>query len=404
MSDPDNTNGRTNGAGKPLRVLFVESRTELGGPQIALWTMLRSLDRHAIQPFFASLEFGRGDLPVKVQGLGIPVYRLPAGRFRELGKSLEKAATLRRIICEKGIDVVFSNSAHALLYARPVARLTGRPCVWWVHGHFPGDRFRGHLISFAHLFVSADSFFANSDHTARVISVDYPMASNIRVVRYGIDLREMAPGGARAALRRGLGIAADEPVVSIFGRLHPFKGHEVFLRAAASLIAKGKRAKFLVVGSSLMGLEMNYAEKLCEIVRAEGLGERVLFLGERKDVSDLMNASDVIVHASIEPEPWGLVVAEAMAAGRAVIACAAGGPLEMIEHGRTGLLVSPGEPSALVAAIEALLENPELRRKMGEAARRHAEEYFDSKRAADVLCRELRRVCGRTKDQNGIYF
>lgn len=387
-----------NDLSRPLRVLFVESRTELGGPQIALCTMLRSLDREAIQPFYASLEFGRGELPARIEALGIPIYRLPAGRFRELGKSFEKAATLRRIIFKKEIDVVFSNSAHALLYARPVARLTGRPCVWWVHGHFPGDRFRGHLISFAQLFVSADAFFTNSEHTARVISVDYPSASNIRVVRYGIDLREMAPNGSQAAaLRRSFGITADESVVAIFGRLHPFKGQDVFLRAAALLTAKGQPAKFLIVGSSLMGLEPGYAEKLCEFVRAAGLEERVLFLGERKDVSDLMDASDVIVHASIEPEPWGLVVAEAMAAGRAVIAAAAGGPLEMIEHGRTGLLVPPGDPAALAKAIEALLENPELRRQMGVAARRHAEEHFDSRRAAAVLCRELQRVGRRSK-------
>lgn len=383
----------TNGHSPPLRVLFVESRTELSGPQIALWTMLRSFDREAIQPFYASLEFGSGELPAKIEALGIPTYRLPAGRFREFGKSFEKAAALRRIITEQEIDVVLSNSAHALLYARPIARMTGRPCVWWVHGHFPGDRFRGHLISYAHLFVSADAFFTNSEHTARVIAADYPTASNIRVVRYGIDLREVSPnGGQTAALRQSLGIPADEPVVAMFGRLHPFKGQDVFVRAAEMIAAKGMRAKFLLVGSALMGLETGYAEKLQEFVRTAGLQGKVLFLGERRDISDLMNASDVLVHASLEPEPWGLVVAEGMAAGRAVIAAAAGGPLEMIDHGRTGLLVPPGDPTVLAGAIMSLLENPGLRQQMGEAARRHAEQFFDSRVAAARLCDALKNV------------
>jgi glycosyltransferase involved in cell wall biosynthesis len=151
-----------------------------------------------------------------------------------------------------------------------------------------------------------------------------------------------------------------------------------------------------------MGLEIGYKEKLHEIVRREGLSEKTLFLGERKDISDLMNLSDVIVHASLEPEPWGLVVAEGMAAGRAVVASAAGGPLEMIEHGRNGLLVPPGNSAALAEAIEALLENPELRRQMGEAARRHAEEHFDSHHAAEVLCRELLLLGRITKGENGI--
>jgi glycosyltransferase involved in cell wall biosynthesis len=146
-----------------------------------------------------------------------------------------------------------------------------------------------------------------------------------------------------------------------------------------------------------MDLEPGYAGKLEQIVREEGLGEKVSFLGERKDIGDLMNVSDVIVHASIEPEPWGLVVAEGMAAGRAVVASSAGGPLEMIEHGRTGLLVPPGDPVALAKAIESLLENPELRVQMGQAARRHAEEHFDSRRAAALFCRELQRVGRRSK-------
>lgn len=401
MNAPDDTPGRTPAAGRLVRVLFVESRTETGGPQIALWTMLRFLDREAIQPYFASLEFGSGELPARIEQLGIPVYRLAAGRFRELGPSFRKALALRRIILDQEIDLVFSNSAHALLYARPVARMTERPCIWWVHGHFPVDRLRGHLISYAQLFISADGFFTNSEHTARVISADYPTASHIRVVRYGIDLREMAPNGSRAAaMRRSLGIGEDEALVSMFARLHPFKGQDVFLRAAARLAAGRKHVRFLLVGSSLMGLERGYAGKLEEIVRGAKLGERVLFLGERKDISDLMNASDVIVHASIEPEPWGLAVAEAMAAGRAVIASAAGGPLEMIEHGKTGLLVPPGDPQPLAEAIETLLESPELRQQLGQAARRHAEEHFDAQRAAAVMCRELQTVCRGPRNGN----
>ena len=202
MKAADFTGNGSNGRNRPLRVLFVESRTEMGGPQIALWTMLRSLDRKAIQPFYASLEFGAGELPARVASLGIPVYRLPSGRFRELGKSFEKAAALRRIVHAQKIDLVFSNSAHALLYAGPVARITGRPCVWWVHGHFPSDRLKGHMISYAPLFVSADTFFTNSEHTARVIAVDFPTASDIRVVPLGTDLREVAPNGSQAAALR----------------------------------------------------------------------------------------------------------------------------------------------------------------------------------------------------------
>jgi glycosyltransferase involved in cell wall biosynthesis len=122
-----------------------------------------------------------------------------------------------------------------------------------------------------------------------------------------------------------------------------------------------------------------------------------MFLGHRRDVNALMNACDAVVHASVESEPWGLVVAEGMAAGRVVIASAAGGPLEMIENRRNGLLVPPGDAFVLAAALEEVLARPAWRREMGEAARDHAIREYDPKRAAGVLCAELQdvfRLCG----------
>jgi glycosyltransferase involved in cell wall biosynthesis len=105
----------------------------------------------------------------------------------------------------------------------------------------------------------------------------------------------------------------------------------------------------------------------------------------------LLNACDVVVHASVEPEPWGLVLAEAMAAGRAVIGAAAGGPLEMIVDGQNGLLAPPGDAAALAGSMESLFRQPDLRRALGEAARKYAEQHFDRFRAAEVMCKELRR-------------
>jgi glycosyltransferase involved in cell wall biosynthesis len=159
------------------------------------------------------------------------------------------------------------------------------------------------------------------------------------------------------------------------------------------LVAQGTPCRFLVVGSSSFGLEPAYAQELRQFAKDAGMEDRVMFLGQRSDMNDLLNACDVVVHASVEPEPWGLVVAEAMAAGRAVVAAAAGGPLEMIEDGRTGLLVPPGDAEALAAAMAALLRQPERRRALGEAARLHAAQHFDRFQAAAVMCDELRQVC-----------
>ncbi|HEV8384135.1 MAG TPA: glycosyltransferase [Candidatus Acidoferrales bacterium] len=379
---------------RPIRALFVESQTDLGGAQFALLTMLQSLDRARVAPVYASLEFGAGDFAERVEQLGIRVYRLPGGRFRNLWSTAARIGRLHALIREEKIDVVLSNSGHPLFYARPAALLARRPCVWWAHAYFPRDPLRGDVVALTQLFLAADSIFANSEHMARSLRAVYPERPPIRVVRYGIDLARHAPTPQTAcAARRELGISPDENVAGIFGRLQRGKGQHVFLEAASLLEKNAARARYLIVGGSVFGLEPEYVAGLRRLVEERGMSERVMFLGQRTDTNELMNACDIVVLASIESETWGLVVAEAMAAGRAVIASAEGGPREMIEDGRTGILVPPGDAAALAAAMDSLFRQPERRCALGRAARLHAEQSFDRFRAAAVLCEALERVC-----------
>jgi glycosyltransferase involved in cell wall biosynthesis len=374
----------------PVRVLFVESNTELGGAQVALLTMLRHLDRGRVCPFFACLGFGAGDMPEQVARLGVPVHRLPRGRFRSLPATARKIARLCDLIRIHGIEVVFSNGGHAVLYARPAARLTQRPCAWWVHGYCPADPMKGHPIALAELFLQSDLLLANSRFTAETLHKVLPERGPIPLLPCGVDLRCHRPNpDAGAAARRAEGLRPDELVVGIFGRLQPWKGQHVLLQAAGLLARRGVAARFLVVGGSVFGLDPGYGTQLKALAASVGLNGQVAFLGQRADTNALTNACDVVVHASVEPEPWGLVVAEAMAAGRAVVATAAGGPLEMIEHGATGWLVPPGDPVALACALETLLSQPGLRCRLGEAARAHAEDNFGAEHAAQLLAGHL---------------
>jgi len=103
---------------------------------------------------------------------------------------------------------------------------------------------------------------------------------------------------------------------------------------------------------------------------------------------------DVVVHASVQPEPFGTVVAEAMAMERGVVAARAGGPAEYVDHGTTGFLATPGDPEELASAITALLINPDLRAAMGQRARRTVVERF----SADVLARKTEDVLDAVLD------
>ena len=377
---------------RPLRVLFADSQSELSGAGFALLTLLEHLNRAELAPSYVSLAAEPAEIRPRLEALKIPTFHVRAGRFRAVGRSARAILALRRLIRRDQTDVVLANSGHPLLYARPAAMATGCPCAWWVHGYSPVESTGEEPIARAQRLLSADLLLANSEFTAHQLSLDFPHHA-IRVLRPGVDLARFHPDPAAGArVRREAGLPENEPVIGIFGRLQRWKGQHVFLRAAALLAGRGVRFSALVVGATMHGIEPEYAEELQRLAADPSLAGRVRFLGNRPDPQDWMNACDVVVHASIEPEPWGLVVAEGMACGRAVLASSAGGPLEMIDHKRTGWLAAPGDEVALAAWLEILLANAGLRAELGAAARRYSQTEFDPRRAAATLSTELWRL------------
>jgi glycosyltransferase involved in cell wall biosynthesis len=152
------------------------------------------------------------------------------------------------------------------------------------------------------------------------------------------------------------------------GRLQPWKGQDRLLRAQALLRERGIRFHTLIVGGDAHGLSSEYAESLQPLVAQLGLGDAVTMTGQVPDAGPYIELMDILVNAS-DPEPFGIVLLEAMARGVAVVAVDSGGPAELIEDRRTGLLASSGEPAALAQALEPLLASPRLRQEIGRAGR-----------------------------------
>jgi glycosyltransferase involved in cell wall biosynthesis len=366
-----------------LRVLFLESGTELGGAQFALLTLLRSLGRSHVEPTFVTLGFGRGDIPEQVSGLGIPIVKFPYARFRHPVETARRVVALARLARRKQVDVVFCNGGHALLFGKPAALLAGRPCAWWVHGYFPEDPLNGHGIALAERILQADLILANSQYTARMLRRVFPEHGRIGILTPAVDTSRFFPLAENGAvLRERLGLGKHQLIVGHFGRLHPFKGQHIFLQAVRQLVQGKTSCHFVLVGGTPFGLAPEYEQMLRRFVSAHRLERAVSFLGARSDVNELMNACDVVVHSSVEPEPWGLVVAEAMAAGRPVVATAGGGPQEMICDRANGRLVPANDAHALAAAIEGVLADPQQRRSMGMAARARAMQKWQPAAAA----------------------
>ncbi len=187
--------------------------------------------------------------------------------------------------------------------------------------------------------------------------------------------------GTRDALRIGM-----------VGRLAPWKGQHVFLDAFAEAFRKGPE-RSVIVGAPLFG-EDAYQARLRRSVEVLGLDGRVVFTGFSEDVWSVLADLDVLVHASVIPEPFGQVIVEAMAAGLPIIATNAGGPAEIIRDGVDGLLYPPGDSAALAARLRTLAGDAALRARLGAAARETARSFTPDTAAAGVM-EVYDRVLGR---------
>jgi glycosyltransferase involved in cell wall biosynthesis len=183
----------------------------------------------------------------------------------------------------------------------------------------------------------------------------------------------------------------DSPLVVFVGRINRWKGWEVFLEAAAIVAPKFPSARFLVAGDPPAGEESRMDVLQQQLFRLQ-LVDRVEVIGFEDDVPGLLDQAAIVVVPSVWPEPFGMVTLEAMRAGRAVIATAQGGALDLIEAGRSGLLVPPGDALALAHAIESLLADPALRTRLGDAARHRAIATFSEAEFMDGIERVYRRA------------
>ncbi|MNV30098.1 D-inositol 3-phosphate glycosyltransferase [compost metagenome] len=280
-------------------------------------------------------------------------------------------------------DVICANSQKALFVCALAAKLSRRPLVWILHDIVTDPAFsatnRRASLAFARLFARLVA--VNSEETGRAFIEAGGEANKVRIVYNGFDparAKVYEPGTA-ARLRAELGFGP-QPLVGLFGRLSEWKGQHVFLEAIAAM--EGVQA--VIVGGALFGQEA-YEARIREQASSLGLDGRVRFLGFRSDVPELMAAMDAVAHTSIVAEPFGRVVVEAMMCGRPVVATRGGGVTEIIRDGETGLLVPPGEPSALAAALGRVLSDPALAERLAQKGREDVSQRF----SLEETCRSV---------------
>jgi len=397
------------GGASPVPVLFIENSIGVSGSTISLCTLLSRLDRRRFEPSVvfsraAQHECLRGSPAAPTEArvivwrnglkstrLGRSFYEMARRRARPVRQLLTGllaaldlvlvvapySLRLYRLARGRRIAIVHHNNG---VEPRSVllAGLLGVPLVVYQRGdewHSRAGRFLARRVA---LYV------ANSEATRRDLLELGVAPDRIRVIYPPVELGRFDPGVDAGGQRREFGVHADEPCFGIFGTLLPWKGHRVFLKAARRVMEQVPNARAFVIGEAPQR-DPAYRDELKRLVEELGIAERVVFTGFREDVPELMQMLRVVVHASVEPEPFGRVIAEAMAMGKPVVATAAGGPLEIIEDGWSGYLVPSGQEEAMAERITRLLTDAGHCDRIGRRAREVVEARFSAEAHARLV-------------------
>lgn len=226
-----------------------------------------------------------------------------------------------------------------------------------------------------------------------LLRLDVPV-EKISLIHDAIDIDDFNKNISPQYLQQEFGIEKDEKLFGIFGRIVEWKGIKEFVRATALVIQSVPNAKGFIVGDCSDG-DSAYLEEVKKLISKYKLEQKLILTGYRKDVPSLMQLMDVVVHASIKSEPFGMVLIEGMAMGKPIVATRMGGPLDIVEDGKTGFLVKPGDIEEMANAVERLLKEKTLAGAMGRNGRDRVVNFFTKERYARQVEDVYMHVLGR---------
>ena len=342
---------------RSLHILHTESSKGLGGQEFRTLQECVGMKARGHQVYLAAQP--SGDLFHKAQSMGLHVLpvRMTTARWVTL------VPTFLGLIRRFDIHIVNTHGSIDSWTAGIAARLAStRPLlVRTRHKSTPiTPNFRHAILyrSLPHVVVTTGERLRET-----LISRNGLREDRVVSIPTGVDLTAFSPREADRALKETLGIPLDHLVVGTVAFLRDYKGVGDLLSAAKTVLARRDNVHFVVAGD---GPEKASLQKMAQRFDVD---KRVLFLGFRDDVPDLLALFDVVVLSSIAAEGVPQVLSQALAMKRAVVATNVGGVPEVVRHGQTGLLVSPARPKELADKIESLLDQVALREKLGEAGR-----------------------------------
>ena len=426
-------------ASVPTTILFFDHTAKMGGGEISLFNMVTHLDRSRFDPVVVLAEDGPLRERLSAVGIETHVLPLSSDITQVRKDSLTGAKSLpwkqgheiaryvwhlSQFIRGRGADILHTNSLKADVIGALAGRLAGVPIIWHVRDRIADDylpskaarmfrllcRFLPHHI-IVNSAATLEALELSEEHRARVIydgivhdglptlemlddseltpistdgkteTTSSASASELTAAEKSAFEALLAdqPGATRPAATQTQNLETETsqaaPIIGLVGRISPWKGQDVFLRAAALVRERYPNARFQIIGSALFG-EQELERELRALCTQLGLDENVEWLGFREDIPQLLNAMTILAHASTTGEPFGQVVVEAMMARRPLVATRGGGIPEIVMDEETGLLVPMKDAPALAHALLRLLDDPQWAREMGQAGHRRALGHF----------------------------
>ncbi|MDO8431602.1 MAG: glycosyltransferase family 4 protein [Candidatus Binatus sp.] len=390
-----------------MKVLYLNPTGQLGGAERSLLLLMESIKAARPKWQLELIAGAEGPLIDRALELGVRATAIPFPRALSrlgdssasgAGRRLDRLALaggigragvpgaaylykLRGAIAERAPKVIHSNGFKMHILGA-WARTAGTPLIWHIRDYVGSRPLMSRLIrANAHRCTAA---IANSNSVAEDLRSVCGGNLRVEMIYNAVDLDKFNPRGEAADLDKLAGM--DAPAsgtirVGMIATMARWKGHEVFLRALSKLAGKFPLRAYVIGGSLYETLGSQHRiEDLRKMATELGVEHVVGFTGFLDDTAAAMRALDIVVHASTEPEPFGLAIAEGMACGKPVIASGAGGAAEIVEPKVDALTHRPGDVDGLAECIERLALDGELRKRIGAAARVSAERQFGRER------------------------
>lgn len=372
-----------------MKVLFYNHTAHVSGAERVLLLFIERLDETGIEPVAVCPE---GDMANEIRGRGVNTRVVPelTARFTlnpvKIAKYLWSlrltVGSLRKQIAECAPDVIHANSIRAGIAALLASTGTGLTVFWHIH-----DELKPHPLS------TAIRLLVLSSQRSRIIAVSHATAisfagrilrsgrSNrrITVIHNAVDLQRVDTQSPGPDLKTDLGLPTEAFLFGIVGQITPRKGQMELVKAFAKVAETLPNTRLLIVGRPIFNEDDAYLAKVGEAVAEAGLANRVLFLGHRSDVVRIIKQLDTLIINS-SSEAFVMVAIEAMACRTPVIATDVGGTREMIEHGKSGLLIDPDDPDQLIAAMKTMYHGKAMRTEFARVGRTTVEQRLNAER------------------------